>query len=102
MTEFLAKSGITPHGYNVVMQGDITRIIEMSDFERRKIIDEIAGVSEFDAKKEQAIRELEVVRERIEREELLLARARGPAHRSLQGAGAGPDLPEMGGSAPHV
>jgi chromosome segregation protein len=73
VTEFLSKFGIKPHGYNVVMQGDITRIIEMSDFERRKIIDEIAGVSEFDAKKEQAIRELEVVRERIEREELLLA-----------------------------
>lgn len=73
VTGFLAKHGITPHGYNVVMQGDITRIIEMSDFERRKIIDEIAGVSEFDAKKDQAIRELEVVRERIEREELLLA-----------------------------
>ncbi len=73
VTEFLSRFGIKPHGYNVVMQGDITRIIEMSDFERRKIIDEIAGVSEFDAKKEQAIRELEVVRERIEREELLLA-----------------------------
>ena len=71
--EFLSRFGIKPHGYNVVMQGDITRIIEMSDFERRKIIDEIAGVSEFDAKKDQAIRELEVVRERIEREELLLA-----------------------------
>ncbi|HNO08940.1 MAG TPA: AAA family ATPase, partial [Methanoregulaceae archaeon] len=60
VTEFLSKFGIKPHGYNVVMQGDITRIIEMSDFERRKIIDEIAGVSEFDAKKDQAIRELEV------------------------------------------
>ena len=73
INDFLSRFGIKPHGYNVVMQGDITRIIEMSDFERRKIIDEIAGVSEFDAKKDQAIRELEVVRERIEREELLLA-----------------------------
>jgi chromosome segregation protein len=71
--DFLSRHGIIPHGYNVVMQGDITRIIEMSDFERRKIIDEIAGVAEFDAKKDQAIRELEVVRERIEREEMLLA-----------------------------
>lgn len=70
--EFLARHGIKPHGYNVVMQGDITRIIEMSDFERRKIIDEIAGVAEFDSKKEQALSELEVVRERIEREELIL------------------------------
>ena len=37
----------------------------------RKIIDEIAGVAEFDQKKEQSLRELDVVRERIEREELL-------------------------------
>jgi len=72
IVEYLAKHGIKPHGYNVVMQGDVTRIMEMSDNERRKIIDEIAGVAEFDAKKDQALRELDVVRERIEREELLL------------------------------
>ncbi len=72
IVDHLAKFGIIPHGYNVVMQGDVTRIMEMSDFERRKIIDEIAGVSEFDTKKAQALSELDVVRERIEREELLL------------------------------
>jgi chromosome segregation protein len=72
IVNLLAKSGIIPHGYNVVMQGDVTRIMEMSDFERRKIIDEIAGVSEFDSKKQQALSELDIVRERIEREELLL------------------------------
>ena len=70
--EFLEKYGIKPEGYNVVMQGDITRIMEMSNTERRKIIDEIAGVAEFDKKRDQALNELEVVRERIEREELLL------------------------------
>ncbi|HIH85817.1 MAG TPA: AAA family ATPase, partial [Methanoculleus sp.] len=52
--EFLARIGIKPEGYNVVMQGDVTRIMEMSDTERRKIIDEIAGVAEFDQKREQA------------------------------------------------
>jgi len=72
IVDHLARHGIKPHGYNVVMQGDITRIMEMSDFERRKIIDEIAGVSEFDVKKQQALSELDIVRERIEREELLL------------------------------
>ncbi|HMA05236.1 MAG TPA: chromosome segregation protein SMC [Methanomicrobiales archaeon] len=72
ITEFLGKVGIKPEGYNVVMQGDITRIMEMSDTERRKILDEIAGVAEFDSKKEAALRELEVVRERIDREELML------------------------------
>ncbi len=72
IVELLAKYGIKPEGYNVVMQGDITRIMEMSDFERRKIIDEIAGVAEFEGKKVRALEELEVVRERIEREEVVL------------------------------
>jgi len=72
IVDHLAKHGIKPHGYNVVMQGDVTRIMEMSDFERRKIIDEIAGVAEFDTKKQQSLAELDIVRERIEREDLLL------------------------------
>ncbi|HZD44157.1 MAG TPA: chromosome segregation protein SMC, partial [Methanomicrobiales archaeon] len=94
--EFLSRVGIKPEGYNVVMQGDITRIMEMSDLERRRIVDEIAGVAEFDSKKDQAISELEIVRERIEREELLLRelaerlrelereRERAIEHRNLQ------------------
>ncbi len=71
--EYLGKRGIKPHGYNVVMQGDISRIMDMSDLERRRIIDEIAGVAEFDDKKEQALVELEQVRASIDREEILLA-----------------------------
>lgn len=69
---FLSRHGIRPQGYNVVMQGDVARIMEMSDMERRKIIDEIAGVSEFDQKRDQSMAELDVVRWRIEREEILL------------------------------
>jgi chromosome segregation protein len=66
LLEFLAQRGIVPHGYNVVMQGDINRIIEMSDLERRKIIDEIAGVAEFDQKKTLAFEELDRVRVKIQ------------------------------------
>lgn len=69
---FLSRHGIKPHGYNIVMQGDVARIMEMSDGERRKIIDEIAGVAEFDQKRDQSMTELEVVRGRIDREEILL------------------------------
>jgi chromosome segregation protein len=71
--DHLARAGITPEGYNVVMQGDVTRIIEMSPLERRKIVDEIAGVAEFDEKKRKALDELEVVRERIDRGDVILA-----------------------------
>lgn len=66
LLEFLSQRGIVPHGYNVVMQGDINRIIEMSDLDRRRIIDEIAGVAEFDQKKALANEELERVRVKIQ------------------------------------
>jgi chromosome segregation protein len=68
--ELLAAAGVTPEGYNVVMQGDVTGIINMTPGERREIIDEIAGVAEFDAKKEDAYEELEVVEERIDEADL--------------------------------
>ncbi len=72
----LAKAGITPEGYNVVMQGDVTQIISMSSVERRKIIDEIAGVAEFDERKQKALGELEVVRQQIERVDIILEEVR--------------------------
>ncbi len=59
--------------YNIVMQGDVTRIAEMSPIQRRKIIDDIAGISEFDEKKEKALQELDVVRENIEKLEVVIA-----------------------------
>ncbi len=72
LLDLLAKAGITPESYNIVMQGDVTRIIEMTPVERRKIIDEIAGVAEFDEKKKKAMEELDVVRERIGRVDVIL------------------------------
>mgnify|MGYP000144321100 CR=1 FL=1 len=50
--KFLSQFGIYSDAYNVVMQGDVTRITEMSPLQRRKIIDDIAGISEFDEKRE--------------------------------------------------
>ncbi|MGM0604650.1 MAG: chromosome segregation protein SMC [Halobacteriota archaeon] len=68
--DLLAQAGVTPEGYNVVMQGDVTEIINMSAFQRRGIIDEIAGVAEFDQKKEAAFEELDAVEERIKEADL--------------------------------
>ena len=64
--ELLGQAGIAPEGYNVVMQGDVTEIINMTATSRRAIIDEIAGVAEFDAKKADANEELAVVEDRID------------------------------------
>ena len=68
--DLLAQAGVAPEGYNVVMQGDVTEIINMTPRARREIIDEIAGVAEFDAKKADAFEELEVVEERIDEAQL--------------------------------
>ncbi|NGM69781.1 chromosome segregation protein SMC [Natronolimnobius sp. AArcel1] len=74
--DLLAQAGVTPEGYNVVMQGDVTEIINMTPHARREIIDEIAGVAEFDAKKEDAFGELEIVEERIDEAELRIEEKR--------------------------
>ncbi|MGK7934096.1 MAG: chromosome segregation protein SMC [Microcystaceae cyanobacterium] len=65
--EQLNRLRIYPEGYNVVLQGDVTRIINMNSKERRNIIDELAGVAEFDRKIEKTKATLEEVREREER-----------------------------------
>lgn len=65
--EQLNRLHIYPEGYNVVLQGDVTRIINMNAKERRIIIDELAGVAEFDRKIDKTKETLEEVREREER-----------------------------------
>ena len=57
MSEFdalLTKARISADGYNLVQQGDVTRIVQMSNMERRRIIDGISGISSFDADIEKA------------------------------------------------
>ena len=65
--EQLEKLRVYPEGYNVVLQGDVTRIITMNSRERREIIDELAGVAAFDRKIEQTRKTLDKVQEREER-----------------------------------
>ena len=65
--EQLEKLRIYPEGYNVVLQGDVTRIITMNSRERREIIDELAGVAAFDRKIQQTRKTLDKVQEREER-----------------------------------
>jgi len=75
----LRRLRVDPEGSNVVMQGDVTRIVSMSARDRRGIIDELAGVALFDSRIEQTRGKLEEVQERQERcaivqQELLLNR----------------------------
>ena len=45
----LVHARISGEGYNIVKQGDVTNIIEMGSIDRRRIIDDIAGISNFDS-----------------------------------------------------
>ncbi len=68
----LEKYNITPNSYNVMMQGDVMSITNCTPNERRKIIDEIAGVADFDRRIEQATGELETVEKRVVNSTLIL------------------------------
>ncbi len=69
----LEELGVNATGHNIVAQGDITRIIEMTDIQRREIIDDMAGLREFDEKKEEALRELDKVDSKIKEVRIVLA-----------------------------
>ncbi|MEB3353310.1 MAG: chromosome segregation protein SMC [Cyanobacteriota bacterium] len=63
----LRRLRVDPEGSNVVMQGDVTRIVSMGARDRRAIIDELAGVALFDSRIEQSRAKLDEVHERQER-----------------------------------
>ncbi len=67
----LRDISVDPEGSNVVMQGDVTRIVSMNNKERRNLIDELAGVALFDTRIEQTNAKLNDVFERQERCEIL-------------------------------
>jgi len=50
----------------IVQQGDVTAVVEMGDVPRRKIIDDIAGVSEFDRDIEKSEKEKAEVEQNLE------------------------------------
>jgi chromosome segregation protein len=70
--EILSSARIRPDGHNIILQGDVTNIIEMNPIERRFIIDEISGIAEYNDKKEKAQRELEAVDQKLKEAEIII------------------------------
>ncbi|MEM7825839.1 MAG: AAA family ATPase [Candidatus Aenigmatarchaeota archaeon] len=70
--EVLSSARIRPDGHNIILQGDVTNIIEMNPVERRFIIDEISGIAEYNDKKEKAQRELEAVDQKLKEAEIII------------------------------
>jgi chromosome segregation protein len=65
--DILSMVGIDPEGYNIVPQGELARIIRLSQEERRQLIEKIAGIATYDEKRERALKELEEVNQNLQR-----------------------------------
>ncbi len=68
----LRQHNVDESGRNMIGQGEIDRIVSLSPRERRSIIDSVAGISEFEEKKKEAMRNLEIVESRIRETSVLL------------------------------
>ncbi|MFC1753267.1 chromosome segregation protein SMC [Thermoproteota archaeon] len=71
--ELLSLAKIDPDGYNIILQGDIIRLIDMTNVERRQIIEEISGISVYEDKKQKAMNELDKVEAKLNEAEIVLA-----------------------------
>ncbi len=70
--ELMGNAKINPDGYNIILQGDITRLCMMSPIELRQMIEEIAGIGVYEEKKQQALNELQKVGEKLNEAEIIL------------------------------
>ncbi len=63
----LGAANARPDGYNIVLQGDVTSLSKMSSGERRKVLDDVAGVTSYDEEIRKADRQRRQVEEYLER-----------------------------------
>jgi chromosome segregation protein len=70
--DILTHARISGEGYNIVKQGDVTSLVEMGSVDRRRIIDDIAGISTFDADIKRAEKEKDEADSNLERIGIIL------------------------------
>lgn len=61
----LAEAGVDPNGYNIILQGEIQNLVRMNNEERRKIIEEVSGISIYEMRKQKSLKELEKTDEKL-------------------------------------
>jgi len=71
----LAQTGIDPNGFNIILQGEIQNFVRMHTDERRKIIEEVSGISIYESRKQKSLRELGKTEEKL-KEVLAILRER--------------------------
>jgi chromosome segregation protein len=73
VVDLLSAARIDPDGYNIILQGDIMRFIEMSSVERRQVVEEISGVSIYEERKHKALLEMNKVEDKLQEAEIVLS-----------------------------
>lgn len=61
----LAQAGIDPQGFNIILQGEIQNFVSMQPEDRRKIIEEVSGISIYESRKEKSLKELDKTEDRL-------------------------------------
>ena len=59
ITELLLDTGVGKSSFNIVSQGDISRILSNSAIERRQVIEDAAGIIKYKTRREEALRKLD-------------------------------------------
>jgi len=77
INEVLRRMNIVPDGHNVIMQGEVTRFIKMTPMQRRGYIDEVSGIAEYEMKKDEALRELGKVEQKLKDASIILGEKEG-------------------------
>lgn len=72
IVDILRIAKIDPDGHNIILQGDIVHFMSMRPIERRQLIEEIAGISIFEEKKNKSLLELGKVDEKLTEANILL------------------------------
>ncbi|MBR9675747.1 chromosome segregation protein SMC [Candidatus Woesearchaeota archaeon] len=72
LLDLLSTAKINPDGYNIILQGDIMHFVEMSGVERRKIIEEIGGISVYEEKRQRSLRLLDKIEEKLKEVDIIM------------------------------
>lgn len=67
VVDLLAKAGIGRESYSIINQGMADAVLSATPLERRTIIEDAAGVKQYQIKKERALRKMETTRENLDK-----------------------------------
>ncbi|MDO8240900.1 MAG: AAA family ATPase [Candidatus Moranbacteria bacterium] len=67
VVDILAKAGIGKESYSIINQGMADAVLNATPLDRRSIIEEAAGVKQYQIKKERSLRKLDSTRENLDK-----------------------------------